>query len=119
MVLSADGKENKLEDAKDYVLSAWFASPATKDGSTAESDVNAPIVFVGFGVTASDQDYDDYAGVDVHGKIVANLYGAPSRFPSTERAYYSDGVVKARNAVADQPRTARLSGARRTARTSD
>jgi len=98
-VLTVNGKEQKLTDAKDYILSAWFASPAGND-TRAESDVTAPIVFVGFGVTAPDQKYDDYAGVDVHGKIVAGIYGAPSSFPSTERAYYSDGVIKAKNAVA-------------------
>jgi len=100
LVLAANGKERKLEDAKDYVLNAWFASSATKDAASAESDVSAPVVFVGFGVTAPDQNYDDYAGIDVRGKIIAEIYGAPSRFPSTERAYYSDGIVKSRNAVA-------------------
>ena len=93
-------QEQKLADAKDYILSTWFASPAAKGGSKAESDVSAPVVFVGFGVTAPDQKYDDYAGVDVHGKLILTIYGAPSAFPSTERAYYSDGVVKAKNAVA-------------------
>lgn len=99
LTLTVDGKEQKLIDAKDYVLSTWFASPVKGD-SKAESDVSAPVVFVGFGVSAPDQKYDDYAGIDVHGKIVANIYGAPASFPSTERAYYSDGVVKAKNAVA-------------------
>ncbi|HET9309015.1 MAG TPA: M28 family metallopeptidase [Candidatus Sulfotelmatobacter sp.] len=99
-VLTTSGKEQKLTDAKDYILSTWFASPASNGDSKVEADVSAPVVFVGFGVTAPDQKYDDYAGVDVHGKIVAGIYGAPSSFPSTERAYYSDGVVKARNAVA-------------------
>jgi Peptidase family M28/PA domain len=100
LVLTIDGKEQELADAKDYILSTWFASPAGKGGSKAESDVSAPAVFVGFGVTAPDQKYDDYAGVDVRGKIVVGFYGAPSTFPSTERAYYSDGIVKAKNAVA-------------------
>lgn len=99
LVLTVNGKEQKLADAKDYMLSTWFTSPA-KDGAKAESDVSAPVVFVGFGVTAPDQNYDDYAGVDVHGKIVARIYGAPASFPSTERAYYSDGVIKEKNAVA-------------------
>jgi len=99
LVLTANGKEQKLIDAKDYILSTWFASPAA-DAHQAESDVSAPIVFVGFGVTAPDQKYDDYASVDVHGKLVLTIYGAPSAFPSTERAYYSDGIVKAKNAVA-------------------
>lgn len=97
--LTVNGKQQHLADAKDYMLSAWFATPAGKD-TKAESDVDAPIVFVGFGVTAPDQKYDDYAAVDVHGKIIATIYGAPSSFPSTERAYYSDGVIKAKNAVA-------------------
>ena len=62
--------------------------------------LKTPVVFVGFGVTAPNQKYDDYSGVDVKGKIVALIYGAPAKFPSTERAYYSDGLVKQRNAVA-------------------
>jgi Zn-dependent M28 family amino/carboxypeptidase len=99
LVLAAQGKEQKLADAKDYVLSTWFATPAANNGRV-ESEVSAPVVFVGFGVTAPDQKYDDYAGTDVRGKIVARIYGAPSSFPSTERAYYSDSIVKARNAVA-------------------
>ncbi len=97
--LTVNGKEQRLTDAKDYMLSTWFATPASKD-KKAESDVDAPIVFVGFGVTAPDQKYDEYAAVDVHGKLIATIYGAPSSFPSTERAYYSDGVIKAKNAVA-------------------
>jgi len=100
LVFTVNGKEKKLADAKDYVLSTWFASPAGKGETKAESDVSAPVVFVGFGVTAPDQKYDDYAGVDVRGKIVLMIYGAPSAFPSTERAYYSDDTSKARNAVA-------------------
>jgi Peptidase family M28 len=100
LMLAIDGKEQKLGDAKDYILSTWFASRAGKDGAKAQSDVSAPVVFVGFGVTAPDQKYDDYAGVDAKGKIVAGIYGAPASFPSTERAYYSDKVVKAKNAVA-------------------
>ncbi len=100
LTLTMNGKEQKLTDAKDYILSTWFANPAPKGESRAESDVSAPVVFVGFGVTAPDQKYDDYAGVDVKGKIVAAIYGAPSSFPSTERAYYSDSVVKTKIALA-------------------
>src|SRR5579872_1725329 len=100
LVLTINGKEQKLGNAKDYVLNTWFASPVTNGDSKVEADVSAPVIFVGFGVTAPDQRYDDYAGIDAHGKIVAGIYGAPSSFPSTERAYYSDGIVKARNAVA-------------------
>jgi len=100
LTLTVAGKDQKLIDAKDYILSTWFASPITKEGSRAESDVSAPLVFVGFGVTAPDQKYDDYAGADAKGKIVVWLSGAPSSFHSTERAYNSDENVKERNALA-------------------
>jgi hypothetical protein len=33
-------------------------------------DVTAPVVFAGFGITAPELHYDDYAGIDAHGKIV-------------------------------------------------
>ena len=60
----------------------------------------APVVFVGYGVHAPAHGYDDYAaGVDVKGKVVAYLSGAPAKLPSNERAYYSSGTVKDAEAV--------------------
>jgi len=35
------------------------------------------VVFVGYGVSAPEQGYDDYAGMDVQGKIVVVMRGAP------------------------------------------
>lgn len=64
----------------------------------ATSDVTAPVVFVGYGVSAPELGYDDYTGIDVKGKIVAYLNGAPALFSSNQRAYYSS--AKAENAVA-------------------
>jgi Zn-dependent M28 family amino/carboxypeptidase len=54
-------------------------------------------VYVGYGVTT--EHYDDYSGIDAAGKIAVMLRGAPERFSSSERAYFSDGDVKADNAV--------------------
>ncbi len=90
--LVRDGKGRTLAFAEDYIMG----------GNALEIDtsVDAGVVFVGFGVTAPEFQYDDYAGVDVHGKVVVMLRGAPPRFPSTERAYFSDSVVKTRNAAA-------------------
>jgi len=62
------------------------------------STVEAPVVFVGFGVVNRGRNYDDYAGLDVKGKIAAAIYGAPAAFPSEERAHFSSGVEKAREA---------------------
>lgn len=60
----------------------------------------AEVVFVGFGVSAPDLGYDDYAEADVDGKVVMYLNGAPAHFPSNERAYYSSGATKAAEAIA-------------------
>jgi hypothetical protein len=62
-------------------------------------DVSAPVVLAGFGVTAPELGYDDYRDVDVHGKLVLLISGAPKSFPSDQRAYYSSGEVKRRNAA--------------------
>jgi hypothetical protein len=88
----ANHNEQQLVDAKDYVLIG--------DVTHAENHLEAPIIFVGFGVTAPEANYDDYAGIDVHGKIVLTFYGAPPSFSSTVRAYYSDDIVKTKNALA-------------------
>jgi Zn-dependent M28 family amino/carboxypeptidase len=52
---------------------------------TASVDVNAPIVFVGYGVTAPEFGWDDYAGVDVKGKVVLCIVGDP---PSDDPAFF-------------------------------
>ena len=70
------------------------------NGLVTYSPSEGPMAFVGFGVTAPEFGYDDFAAVDVRGKIVVELFGAPATFPSAPRAYYSDGYVKAKIAAA-------------------
>lgn len=38
---------------------------------------NVPVVFAGYGITAKEAQYDDYAGIDVDGKFVIVLRGTP------------------------------------------
>ena len=77
---------------EDFVMSGDFL----REKWTTE----APLVFVGYGVSAPDMGYDDYAGIDVRGKVVVLLRGAPPRFGHNERAYYSNSVVKEEAAAA-------------------
>ena len=65
----------------------------------ADSTVEAAVVFVGYGVTAPESGYDDYKRVDVKGKIVAYLFGAPN-FDSSLKAHYTSSLEKRRNAAA-------------------
>lgn len=92
-VRSAAG-ERTLVYGKDYLLGA--------DPLRADVRIdNAPVVFVGYGVSAPALGYDDYAAApDVKDKVVAYLSGAPPMLPSNERAYYSSGAVKEAEAVA-------------------
>ncbi len=61
---------------------------------------DAPVAFVGYGVSAPALGYDDYAGAgSLAGKVVMYLSGAPASLPSNERAYYSSGAVKDAEAV--------------------
>ena len=91
-VQSASGKKT-LVYGKDYLLGA---DPLRDDVAVDD----APVAFVGYGVSAPALGYDDYgAGIDVKGKVVAYLTGAPAMLPSNERAYYASGAVKDAEAI--------------------
>ncbi|HUP64557.1 MAG TPA: M28 family metallopeptidase [Thermoanaerobaculia bacterium] len=64
------------------------------------SEVDAAVVFAGFGIDAPDLDWNDYQSIDAHGKIVVILSGAPTQFPTTMRAHYGSSRTKAETAVA-------------------
>ncbi|WP_448502501.1 M28 family metallopeptidase [Sphingomonas sp.] len=70
------------------------------DPSRAETAIDAPVVFVGYGISAPEFKRDDYAGVDVKGKIVAYFSGAPSGLPGEERAHLGNAANKAVTAQA-------------------
>ncbi len=42
------------------------------------SDVDAPIIYVGYGIEAPEYHWDDYKGVDVRGKVLLMLVNEPS-----------------------------------------
>lgn len=52
------------------------------------SDVTGEAVFVGFGIVAPDLGRDDYAGLDLTGKVAVMLSGTPKGIQTEERAYY-------------------------------
>lgn len=65
---------------------------------------NVPLVFAGYGITAKEQGYDDYAGLDVKGKVVVLLRKEPqqgnphSKFNGanpTEHATYRRKLINA------------------------
>ena len=79
-----------------------FGETFITDGnlSQRETTVTAPVVFVGFGVTEPSVGYDDYAGIDANGKIVATLYGAPPTLGPQVQTYYLVSRARQQNAEA-------------------
>jgi hypothetical protein len=85
------GKKD-LKPSQDFVPFSFSAS-----GSTSGS-----LVFVGYGASADEFQYDDYAGIDVKDKIVVVLRYEPSGFASksgnTGTTQHSQLITKAINA---------------------
>jgi len=66
----AKGGANDLK-----VLDQYVAYDQTQQS---QSDVNAEIVYVGYGIEAPDYNWDDYKGADVKGKVLLMLVNEPS-----------------------------------------
>ena len=58
---------------------------AKDETGQASADIDAPIVFVGYGIHAPEYNWDDYAGVDVRGKIVLVIVNEP---PSEDEKFF-------------------------------
>lgn len=52
--------------------------------------VEAPLVFAGYGLQVPETKHDDFAGLDLTGKIVVLLTGAPSTIPGPLAAHYQN-----------------------------
>ena len=91
-VLSTGSEEIAFRYLEDFLMGPDRLLP--------ESAVSAEMVFVGYGLVSEAFNHDDYAGLDVRGKIVVSLDGRPDAWPTEEGAYLSSGQVKLRNAVA-------------------
>tara|TARA_R110002073_G_scaffold8068_3_gene45142 strand:+ start:4578 stop:6251 length:1674 start_codon:yes stop_codon:yes gene_type:complete len=59
-----------------------------------EATVTAPLVFVGYGISAPNRGHDDYADLDVAGKIVVVMNGVPDGMPTEERAHHNSTTTK-------------------------
>jgi Zn-dependent M28 family amino/carboxypeptidase len=51
-------------------------------------EVNAPLVFVGYGLKIPEQNYNDLAGLDLKGKVVVFFAGSTAETPAALSAHY-------------------------------
>jgi Zn-dependent M28 family amino/carboxypeptidase len=68
--LTVDGKPRELKMGSDMVIGTTNGQPEVKIDAS-------PLVFVGYGVNAPEQHWNDYAGLDVKGKTVVILVNDP------------------------------------------
>ena len=88
------GGDEHLAYRKDMVINALDASPTV-------DIADSPIVFAGYGVVAPEQNWNDYAGLDVKGKTVIVLVNDPgwgsqddSLFKGRTLTYYGRWTYK-------------------------
>ena len=67
-------------------------------GSTT-TDLEAGLVFAGYGIESAELDHNDYAGLDANGKVVVIFAGQPHDFPSEEGAHFASSTEKTKAAV--------------------
>jgi Zn-dependent M28 family amino/carboxypeptidase len=75
--MSIDLYSFDLKYGDDYTVSNRTLTPVV--------DIDAPIVFVGYGVDAPEFQWNDYAGIDVKGKVILCIVGDP---PSDDPKFF-------------------------------
>ncbi len=93
--LKIGGESRSLQQAEDIAIRATMLPVSNIAVS------NAPLVFVGYGIKAPERHWDDYKGIDLHGKIAIVLVNDPdfeadlgSRFDGKSMTYYGRWTYK-------------------------
>jgi Zn-dependent M28 family amino/carboxypeptidase len=79
LALVRDGQAQSLALGEQAYFSTRFP-PAPK--------VDAPLVFVGYGLNIPEKNYNDFAGLDLKNKVAVILTGSPADVPSALSAHY-------------------------------
>jgi Peptidase family M28/PDZ domain/PA domain len=73
-------------------------------------DVSGNLVFAGFGITAPEYNYDDYAGLDAKGKIVILLRHEPQEFD--DKSVFEGKIYTAHSQIFAKASNAKIHGAK-------
>ncbi len=81
-----------LEPQKGSPLDLRYGDDYTvsNEALTKSVDIDAPIVFVGYGITAPEFHWNDYAGIDVKGKVILCIVGDP---PSHDPKFFGGDAL--------------------------
>src|ERR1700680_3447888 len=91
LLVPKNGEPLQLKNLDDFVIH--------NETQTEVADIDAPIVFVGYGITAPEYKWDDYKGVDLKGKVALLFVNEPSSddpkfFKGKALTYYGRGTYK-------------------------
>jgi Zn-dependent M28 family amino/carboxypeptidase len=87
--LIRDGNEVPIVLGQDAYFSSSVDLPS--------SEVTAPLVFVGYGLKIPEKNEDDYAGLDVKGKVVVYISGSPEDIPSALSAHSQTAMERGKS----------------------
>ncbi|HEY1424131.1 MAG TPA: M28 family metallopeptidase [Candidatus Acidoferrum sp.] len=85
-----NGKPEKINFGVD-----GFLNPNANSAS-----VDAPAVFIGYGLKIPEANFDDFAGQDLQGKIVVYVSGGPSSIATELKAHYQSMAERRKNIAA-------------------
>ena len=91
LVLQGSDGDIRFQFGEDFIASPPAVSKQT--------GVTANLVFVGYGIEAPEYGVNDYAELNVRGKIVVMLRGRPQNMPSEVGAHYSSTRTKRETAA--------------------
>jgi hypothetical protein len=79
LTLIRDGKREPIAIGDDAIISARVM-PVPR--------IQAGLVFVGYGLRIPESNYDDFAGLDIKGKLVVIISGSPAGVPGAVASHY-------------------------------
>ncbi|MBZ5576755.1 MAG: M28 family peptidase [Acidobacteriia bacterium] len=104
------GKANRFHYTRNGRLTALtFPYDFVPFGFSVAGKLTGPVVFVGYGITAPEYGYDDYAGIDVEGKVVLLLRHEPQEFD--EKSVFEGKSFTLHSQFASKASNAKIHGA--------
>jgi Zn-dependent M28 family amino/carboxypeptidase len=85
IALVRDGKEDVLRFGSDVTVNLR---------AELTPSVEAPLVFVGYGLSAPEAGHDDLAGVDLKGKVAVYITGSPAAISGALASHYQQAAVR-------------------------
>jgi len=100
-VLQLDEPKSSLQFIRDgKAETVQFGEEGFLSPTANAAPVDAPAVFIGYGLKIPEENVDDFAGLDLKGKIAVYVTGGASTIPASVKAHYSSTEERHKNLAA-------------------